>query len=92
MTSLEQYIVPELLYLVPALYVLGMIVKRTEFIADRFIPLVLGLVSILTALSYEFSIMGVSFEAVYMSVIQGILCAGCAVYANQAYRQMLKDE
>ena len=92
MTGFEQYISPELLILVPALYVLGMILKRTEFLSDRFIPLTLGIVSIFVAMFYEFSAVGMTFEAVYMSIIQGILCAGCAVYGNQIYRQHTKDE
>lgn len=90
--ELESYITPELLVLVPTLYLIGMCLKRYQSFADKHIPVVLGLIGIAVAMLYEFSVMGVCWDAAYASVIQGVLCAGCAVYVNQTYRQSLKAE
>ena len=37
-----EYIKPELLILVPVLYVIGMAIKKTALIADKLIPLAVG--------------------------------------------------
>ena len=42
-----EFIKPELLVLVPALYGLGMVLKNTEKIKDNYIPSILTVVSIL---------------------------------------------
>lgn len=78
------YITENALILVPALYILGMIIKNTEEIPDRFIPLILLIIGIAGAIS----LMGLNVE----SVIQGILVTGSAVYTNQLFKQMSKKE
>lgn len=92
MIELESYITPELLVLIPVLYLIGASLKRYQNFADKHIPIALGVIGIIIALVYEFSILGVCWDAVYASVIQGVLCAGASVYVNQAYRQSVKDE
>lgn len=77
------YILENALELVPALYVLGMIIKGTEKIQDKYIPIILLVFGIIGAIS----LMGLSAE----SVIQGILVTGAAVYTNQLFKQMSKD-
>ena len=66
-----------------------MMLKRFERFSDRHIPIVLGIVGIIIAMAYEFSILGFSWGAIYASLIQGILCAGTAVYGNQIVKQTL---
>lgn len=90
--EIESYITPELLVLVPVLYLIGASLKRYQGFDDRHIPVILGVIGILIAMIYEFSILGVCWDAAYASIIQGVLCAGCAVYVNQTYRQSIKDE
>lgn len=90
--TIEQYISPELLVLIPVLYLIGASLKRYQGFADKHIPVVLGIVGIVLAMVYEFSVMGVSWEALYVSAIQGILCAGASVYVNQTIKQVAKDE
>lgn len=90
--DIESYITPELLVLVPVLYLIGASLKRYQNFADKNIPIVLGSVGIIIAMIYEFSILGVCWDALYASIIQGILCAGCAVYVNQTYKQTVKGE
>ena len=90
--TFEEYISPELLVMIPALYVIGSSLKRFDNFKDKHIPLVLGVVSIMIAFVYECSILGLSFEALYTAIIQGLLCAGATVYGNQLVKQMTKDE
>lgn len=92
MEELMTYISPELVILIPVLYVVGMLLKKTENIPDRLIPLLLGFVGIFIASLYEIVIVGCGLEALYMGIIQGLLCAGCAVYAREVYKHTLKKE
>lgn len=90
--TFEEYITPELMVLIPVLYLIGASLKRYQSFADKHIPIVLGAIGIIIAMIYEFSVMGISLDAVYASIIQGILCAGASVYVNQTVKQIKKDE
>lgn len=90
--ELTAYVSPELLILVPVLYVVGMLIKRAGFIADKLIPLILGGVSIVICWLYEFMTLGFGLEAVFCGIIQGILVAGVTVYGNQVVKQIMKPE
>lgn len=90
MEELTAYISPELVILIPVLYVVGMFLKKTERIPDRLIPILLGLIGIFIASLYEIVLVGYGLEALYMGIIQGLLCAGCTVYAREVYKQTIK--
>ena len=77
-----EYVIEQALVLIPALYVLGMIIKHTQFIKDKYIPVILLAVGIAGAIA----LLGVTVEA----VIQGILVTGAAVFANQLVKQASK--
>ena len=79
-----QYITQNALILIPTLYVLGMIIKNTEKVNDKYIPIILLIAGIAGAVG----IMGVSAA----SVIQGVLVTGAAVYTNQLIKQSTKKE
>ena len=79
-----QYITQNALILIPMLYVLGMLIKNTEKIDNRYIPIILLVAGIGGALG----IMGVSAN----SVVQGILVTGTTVYTNQLIKQNTKKE
>ena len=88
------YISPELLILVPVLYIVGMGIKRSSA-DDRIIPLVLGLLGMMLACLYEFATMTATDSVamvLFTGVIQGIFCAAGAVYTNQAYKQTFVKE
>lgn len=77
--DIASYIVNEGLILIPALYIIGMMIKSTPKVQDWLIPYILGALGIAGAVG----LMGVSVN----SVIQGILVAGAAVYTNQIIKQ-----
>lgn len=79
----QDYIKPELLVLIPVLYILGMIIKNTEKINNRYIPAILGLVGIALANLYVLATEGISGTSLFTAITQGILVAGAAVYANE---------
>ena len=49
---IKEYIKPELLILAIVLYFLGVAIKNTEAIKDKYIPLVLGFVGIIFSAIY----------------------------------------
>ena len=96
MELLNEYIKPELLVLVPVLYLIGAAVKKSN-IADKFIPWILGGVSV--ALSALWILANCSMTnasevatAIFTAITQGILIAGASVYVNQLVKQTGKDE
>ena len=79
-----QYITQNALILIPVLYIIGMIVKNTEKVNDKYIPIVLLIAGIAGAVG----IMGVTAD----SVVQGVLVTGATVYTNQLIKQSTKSE
>jgi len=90
------FIKPELLILVPVLYIIGMGIKKSK-VADNRIPLILGLIAIFLSTLWVFTTSDIrnwqdAVSAVYISITQGILAAGASVYAHQLYVQAKKDK
>ena len=84
MEMLKDYILDNALILIPAIYVIGAILKGTELIKDKYIPVILLPIGIaLGMILVGFNVNG---------FIQGILVTGVAVYANQLVKQALKEE
>ena len=79
-----EFITENALIMIPVLNIIGVILKDTEKIPDKFIPLILLGFGIVGAIA----IMGLSPE----SVVQGVLVTGTAVYGNQVVKQMKKKE
>jgi low temperature requirement protein LtrA len=89
--ELTNLVKPELLILVPVLYLLGSGVKKSN-IADKFIPLILGCSGVFLALLYVLTVEPFGVNAIFAALTQGILCAGLSVYANQIYKQLANNE
>lgn len=94
--SFTEYIKPELLILIPVLYLIGMAIKRSS-ISDKFIPWILGGISVVMSAIWIFANCDCGttkdiFTAIFTAITQGILIAGASVYANQIVKQTGKDE
>ena len=79
------YIVEDGLILIPVLYVIGYIIKNTNILSNRWIPLVLLLIGII------FSIFLLN-DPIVDRVIQGILIAGVTVFIDQVKKQNFEKE
>ena len=89
---LKELIRPELLTLIPVLYLIGVGLKKSEEVADKHIPVALGVASVLLTLIYMVSTTDVTnykdiVSLVFASITQGVLCAGASVYINQIVKQ-----
>lgn len=78
------YITENAIILIPVLIIIGLILKKLEFIPDKYIPVILLPLGILGAMALG----GWTVE----SAIQGILVTGAAVYGNQIVKQLRKNE
>ena len=78
------YITENALILIPVLIIIGLILKKLEFIPDKYIPLILLPLGIVGAMALG--------EWTVQSAIQGILVTGAAVYGNQIVKQLKKEE
>lgn len=97
MEMLKDLIRPELLVLIPVLYFIGLGIKKSATIADKNIPILLGVAGIALATIYVAATTPPASGAeilstVFAGVTQGVLCAGCSVYVNQIVKQSRKDE
>jgi len=79
MEMLNEYIIEQALIVIPVLLILGKIIKSTDVIKDKYIPLTLLFVGVVFAIA----LIGFNVDA----VIQGILVAGAAVFGHELYKQ-----
>ena len=86
---MNDYVKTELLVLVPVLYAIGEFIKESK-INDKYIPLIIGGIGVILSSVYVISVNGFSGMAIFSGITQGILCAGCAVYGDQIFKQMGK--
>lgn len=84
MEMLKDYIMDNALILIPAIYVIGAILKGTELVKDKYIPVILLPIGIVLGMIL------IGFDV--NGFIQGVLVTGVAVYANQLVKQALKEE
>lgn len=94
--NLQQYIEPKLLILIPVMYIIGIGLKKSR-VADKYIPLLLGVISVVLAALWVFAANDLKsvkeiLSAFFTAVTQGILAAGASVYVSQLYIQSEKNE
>ena len=94
--DINQYVKTELLILIPVMYIVGLGLKKSN-VADKFIPLILGIVSVVLSALWVFATNNLGswkeiLVAFFTAVTQGVLAAGASVYVNQLYIQAKKDE
>lgn len=94
---IQNYIKPELLVVAIVLYFIGMGIKNTEKINDKYIPIILGVFGVIISAIYIvatsiFNGYQSVLMAIFTAIVQGIMVAGLSVYANQLIKQTQKDE
>ena len=86
------YVKPELIVVAIVLYLIGVAIKQSEKVKDKYIPFILGLVGIVLCAIYVISTTDLSgyqsvLSAIFVSIVQGILVAGLSNYVNQLIKQ-----
>lgn len=94
--DITEYIKPELLVLIPVMYLVGVAIKKSE-VKDKIIPWILGAISIMLSAIYTLATSDLNTAAnillaVFTAITQGVLIAGASVYVNQLVVQTKKDE
>ena len=97
MEQIMNYVKPELIVVAVVLYFIGMGLKKSEAVPDKYIPLILGGIGIalcaLWVLANGPLTSGAEIVmAIFTAIIQGILVAGVSTYVNQIIKQVNKTE
>ena len=97
MEQILNYVKPELVVVAIVLYFVGMGLKQSQSVADKYIPVILGVIGIVICGIYVVatcSLSGVQnvAMAVFTAIVQGILVAGLSTYVNQIIKQANKEE
>lgn len=97
MEQITNYVKPELIVVAIALYFVGMALKQAQAVKDKYIPLILGGISIAICAIYVFATCNCGTGqdvamAIFTAITQGILIAGLSTYVNQIIKQTNKDE
>ena len=91
---LKTFIKPELIILVPVLFIIGEAIKNSEA-EDKYIPLILGIISIALCSLYVYGTSDIEntkelIMSIFVVITQGVLVAGASVYADQLIKQAKK--
>lgn len=97
MEKLIDYIKPELVVVAIVLYIVGIGLKKSVSVLDKYIPMILGGLGILVCGIYVFATSSLDTPqeialAVFTALVQGILVAGASTYVNQFVKQLGKTE
>ena len=97
MELLVNYVKPELIIVAIVLYFIGIWIKGTETIKDKWIPLILGGFGTVLCTIYVMATASIGsrseiLSAIFTSIIQGILVAALSTYVNQLIKQYNKIE
>lgn len=97
MEQIMNYVKPELVVVAVVLYFVGMALKKSQAVADKYIPIVLGVLGMIICGIYVVATCSLSgmqnvAMAIFTAVVQGILVAGLSTYINQIIKQANKEE
>ena len=97
MEQILNYVKPELVVVAIVLYFVGVDLKNTETVADKYIPAIIGVLGIVICGIYVVATCDLKGTqniamAIFTALVQGILVAGLSNYVNQLIKQMNKDE
>ncbi len=88
MSDYSVFIKPELLILIPVLYFIGIGLKKSEHVKDKYIPISLGGAGVLLAVIWVIATTVITgfqdvLMALFVGLTQGVLCAAGSVYFDQ---------
>ena len=83
--DIVNYVVQEGLVMIPVLYIIGEIVKGTELLSNKWIPLVILIVSV----GFTPLVLG-AYTA--DNIVQAVLVAGVTVFGNELIKQSNKGD
>ncbi len=94
--TLLDFVKPELLILVPVMYILGIGIKKWQ-VRDKWIPFVLGITAVFLCGLWVFATSQIAswrdvLLAIFTILTQGVLVAGASVYINQLIKQAKKEK
>lgn len=97
MEQIMNYVKPELIVVAVVLYFMGLGIKQSQTIKDKYIPLVNGVVGIVLCGIYVLATSNYQTGqeiamAVFTAITQGVLVAGLSTYVNQIIKQNGKTE
>lgn len=97
MEQIMNYVKPELIVLDFVLYFIGMGLKKSETIKDKYIPIILGVTGVLLSALWVLGNCSMQTPqeiamALFTAIVQGILVAGLSTYINQMIKQAKKAE
>ena len=79
------YVVQEGLVMIPALFIIGEIIKGTELLSNKWIPLVILIVSV----GFTPLVLG-AYTA--DNIVQAVLVAGVTVFGNELIKQSSRGD
>ncbi len=94
---IKEYVKPELLIVAIVLFFVGKGIKKSEVIKDKYIPIILGIIGVVISAIYVVATSEIAgYQSILMmiftAIVQGIILAGLAVYANENITQLKKEE
>ena len=97
MEQIMNYVKPELIVVAVVLYFVGVGLKKSETVADKYIPIILGAVGVALCAIWVLATCPIDTGqnitmAVFTAIVQGILVAGLSTYINQIIKQAQKTE
>lgn len=95
--DIMDYIKPGLIVVAIILYFIGIWLKQSTLLLDKYIPLVVGFIGIVICgiwvIATSRFITGQDIAlGLFTAIVQGILVAGLSTYVNQIIKQINKQE
>lgn len=97
MNTVMDYVKPELIVVAVVLYFIGIAIKQSQAIKDKYIPVIIGAIGIVLALIWVLATSSIEtwqnvLLALFTAIVQGVLVAGLSTYVDQLIKQGKKSE
>ena len=97
MNTVMDYVKPELIVVAVVLYFIGIAIKQSQAIKDKYIPVIIGAIGIVLALIWVLATSSIEtwqnvLLALFTAIVQGVLVAGLSTYVDPLIKQGKKSE